>query len=159
MKRIIYAITVLMIISVSAEAQKNMESQDYKTAAGVKFYPGAITVKHFLDNKSALEGLLYFSNYSTRITGLYELHFDIANAPGLKWYIGPGAHIGFNNKNKYRYASGSSVGIDGVLGLDYKFKGAPLNVSLDWQPAFEFGDGYYNGFSGSWGGLGIRYVF
>jgi hypothetical protein len=35
---------------------------------------------------------------------------------------------------------GGAVGIDGVLGLDYKFNGAPINMSLDWQPSFEFGD-------------------
>ncbi len=156
MKKVIFALSFLMIISISVKAQKNFTSQDYTTAAGVKFYPGAISVKHFVDNKSAVEGLLYFSNYSTRITGLYELHFDIANAPGLKWYVGPGAHIGFYNK---KYDKGTSVGIDGVLGLDYKIKNAPLNLSLDWQPAFEFGSRYGNGFSGSWGGLAIRYVF
>ena len=46
---------------------------------------------------------------------------------------------------------------DGVLGLDYKFRGAPINMSIDWQPSFEFGAG--RGFVGSWGGLGIRYTF
>ena len=49
------------------------------------------------------------------------------------------------------------VGIDGVLGLDYKVKGAPLDVSLDWQPSFNFVG--YNYFEGGWGGLGIRYAF
>jgi len=37
-----------------------------------------------------------------------------------------------------------------VPGPDYKFNGAPINMSLDWQPSFEFDDG--RGFSGSWGG-------
>jgi hypothetical protein len=41
-----------------------------------------------------------------------------------------------------------TIGIDGVLGLDYKFNGAPINVSIDWQPSFEFGD--YVGFSSLW---------
>ena len=49
------------------------------------------------------------------------------------------------------------IGVDGVLGLDYKFNGAPINISLDWQPSFEFGDN--RGFVGSWGGLGIRFTF
>jgi hypothetical protein len=89
-----------------------------------------------------------------RITGLYEIHGPITGAKGLQWYIGPGAHIGFyNTKN----GGGTFIGIDGVLGLDYKFNGAPINISLDWQPSFEFGDGH--GFAGSWGGLGIRYTF
>ena len=94
---------------------------------------------------------------------LYEIHGPISGAPGLKWYIGPGLHVGAYNHHHHHHDddhfhdSHASVGIDGVLGLDYKFKGAPINLSIDWQPAFEFADGH--GFNGSWGGLGIRYTF
>ncbi len=149
---------VLMVLSVgicSAQAQKNSSSYDYKTAIGVKFYPTGITLKHFISQRTALEGIAYFWNKGTRITGLYEIHHDIEGVNGLRWYIGPGAHVGFYNDKKY-YGGATYVGVDGVLGLDYKLKGAPLNLSLDWQPSFEFGDGA--GFSGSWGGLSIRYV-
>ncbi len=138
----------------TVSAQKNSSSFDYSTAVGVKFYPGGITLKHFLNDKHALEGIAYFWNRGTRITGLYEIHNQITSIGGLRWYVGPGAHVAFYS-NKY-YGGATYVGIDGVLGLDYKFKEIPLNISLDWQPAFEFGDGA--GFSGSWGGLGIRYV-
>ncbi|MGC4099700.1 hypothetical protein [Ferruginibacter sp.] len=56
-----------------------------------------------------------------------------------------------------KYGGGTTVGVDGVIGLDYKLHKAPVNFSLDWQPSFEFGD--YGGFVGGWGGLGIRYTF
>jgi hypothetical protein len=107
-----------------------------------------------LTHNNALELIGYFWSQGFRLTGLYEIHGDINGTPGLRWYIGPGAHIGFYNT---KYGDGSFAGIDGVLGLDYKFNGAPINISLDWQPSFEFGDG--RGFVGSWGGLGIRYTF
>ena len=107
---------------------------------------------------NAVEAIGYFYSRGFRLTGLYEYHGDIAGATGLKWYIGPGAHVGFYNGNsRFDDDNDVAIGIDGVLGLDYKFRGAPINMSLDWQPAFEFGDG--RGFSGSWGGLGIRYTF
>ena len=82
------------------------------------------------------------------------IHGPINGAAGLQWYIGPGAHIGFYNT---KYGDDSFIGVDGVIGLDYKFRGAPINISLDWQPSFEFGDN--RGFVSSWGGLGIRYTF
>lgn len=132
----------------------------YQTAIGVKFYPGALSLKSFTDPNIAVEGLAYFYNYGFRLTGLYEIHGDINGAPGLKWYAGPGAHVGvFNNKWKdFRDNNSSvSIGIDGVLGLDYKINNAPLNVSLDWQPSFNFVG--YNYFEGGWGGLAIRYAF
>ena len=146
---------MLSIFTGKLFAQSNVGSSDYKTALGVKFYPGAISLKHFVSDKTALEGIAYFWNRGSRITGLYEIHGDLENAGGLKWYIGPGAHVGFYS-NKY-YAGGTYIGLDGVIGLDYKIKSAPINLSLDWQPSFEFGDGA--GFSGNWGGLAIRYVF
>lgn len=149
----------LLFCAVTASAQKrssSYHSQSYTTALGVKFYPGAISLKHFIHENTALEGLGYFWDKGFRLTGLYEIHGDINGAPGLKWYIGPGAHVGFYNT---KWGGGTSVGIDGVLGLDYKINSAPIDLSIDWQPSFEFGDRYGHGFSGNWGGFAIRYTF
>ncbi|MFC4261800.1 hypothetical protein ACFOWM_02825 [Ferruginibacter yonginensis] len=154
-KTMILLLFVALCGVTTVKAQSNIGSQSYKTALGVKFYPGAVSLKHFVDNKNAVEFLGYFWNRGTRITGLYEIHGNFADAGGLRWYIGPGAHVAFYNDRFYR--GRSYVGVDGVVGLDYKIKSAPINLSLDWQPSFEFGDGA--GFSGNWGGLAIRYVF
>jgi hypothetical protein len=102
-----------------------------------------------------------FWDHGFRFTGLYEIHGDISDAPGLKWYVGPGAHIGWYNDNYYHnnyyYGNGSfSLGLDGVLGLDYKISGAPIALSLDVNPFLELvGHPYID----VWGGLGIRYAF
>jgi hypothetical protein len=154
MKKTMIVLAICMAAVFNVQAQSNVGSTDYRTSLGVKFYPGAITLKHFISDRSALEGLAYFHWGGTRITGLYELHYNIEGVPGLQWYIGPGAHIGFYGN---KYADGTQVGLDGVLGLDYKIRQAPLNLSLDWQPSFEFGSG--RGFYGGWGGLSVRYVF
>ena len=146
----------MLTITMSNAQSSSSNSSTYTTALGVKFYPTGVTLKHFISDNHALEGLGYFYNYGFRITGLYEIYGDINNARGLRWYIGPGAHVGFYNT---KYGGGSSAGVDGVLGLDYKVTNAPLNLSLDWQPSFEFGDNFNNGFSGGWGGFGIRYTF
>lgn len=152
-KQIILSMLTLVIFITAATAQS--KGRTYTTALGVKFLDGAgITLKHFISERDALEGIGFFWNQGARITGLYELHYDINGAPGLKWYVGPGVHIGFyNTKN----GGGSWAGIDGVLGLDYKINNAPLNLSIDWQPSFEFGTG--RGFTGNWGGFGVRYTF
>lgn len=155
MKKFFVLASVLFIVSTSQGQSKSAGGSSYQTALGVKVWDGGgISLKHFVSGNTALEGIGYFWNRGVRITGLYEIHGDISGANGLKWYIGPGAHIGFY---KTKYGDGSFIGVDGVLGLDYKFNGAPINISLDWQPSFEFGTG--RGFTGSWGGLGIRYTF
>lgn len=157
MKSILVLLTALFITAGVAKAQdETPASSDYVNAVGIKFYPTGVTFKHFISSGKALEGIGYFFNYGARVTGLYEIHKDIPSLEGLKWYIGPGAHVGFYNS---KYGGGSALGVDGVIGLDYKVSSIPVNLSLDWQPSIEFGSGFNNGFNGSWGGLAIRYTF
>lgn len=155
MRKVCLFTVAILFFSFSQAQSKSANSSTYKTALGVKVWDGAgISFKQFLNGNNALELIGYFYNQGARITGLYEIHGPINGAPGLQWYIGPGAHIGFYNS---KHGDGVFAGIDGVLGLDYKFNGAPINISIDWQPSFEFGEN--RGFYGNWGGLGIRYTF
>jgi hypothetical protein len=159
MKKFLLIIAVYLLHAHNTTAQN--VSSNYNTAVGIKIYPAAITLKHFINDKTSIEGIGYLWQYGSRITGLYEVNTDIKTVEGLKWYVGAGAHIGFwNNKWKSKYPlreSGVNIGFDGILGVDYKIKTAPLNVSLDWQPSFNLIG--YNYFEGGWGGLSIRYTF
>jgi hypothetical protein len=131
------------------------EQAFYRTAAGFKLGNGAgLSVKHFGRSANAFELIAFFQRNSSRITGLYEIHGHVGGAPGLRWYAGPGAHISFANTRKTGKAN--HIGIDGVVGLDYHFSSAPINISLDLQPSYEFGNSEANGLLG---GLGIRYTF
>ena len=113
-----------------------------------------------LTDDQALEGLASFWDNGFRVTGLYEIHGDISSdVPGLRWYVGPGAHIGAYNGTYYHgnyYNSGEvSIGIDGIVGLEYKFNGAPIAVSADLQPYLEFNHPYVD----IWGGIGVKYTW
>ncbi len=156
MRKVIVLALAVVLFTLNAQSQsRTINSSTYKTALGVKVWDGGgVSLKHFFNEKNAGELIAYFWRQGVRFTGLYEIHFDINDVEGLRWYVGPGAHIGAYGK---RYGNNVEIGIDGVLGLDYKFNGAPINLSLDWQPSIEFGDG--RGFTGGWGGLGIRYTF
>ena len=167
MKR--YLIVTCLMLAVILTAQAQSLGRTYKTALGFKFYPGGVTLKHFVKNNAALEGIGYFWNNGFRITGLYEYHGNINGAPGLKWYIGPGAHIGFWNDRYFRDRhwdendrwddrNRTYVGLDGVLGLDYKINKVPINLSLDWQPSISFGKGYTDT-DPHFGGIAIRFAF
>jgi hypothetical protein len=169
-KIILVSVIILLLAGTNVTAQKSssFNSSSYTTALGIKLYPGsggaAGTLKYFVKKNAALEALGFAWERGGRITGLYEFHWDIPNAPGLKWYAGPGAHIGFYNDKYYndiRDGKGSyaSIGLDGVIGLDYKFKNIPLNLSADWQPSFDFGNERYRGFGGNFGGIAARYTF
>ncbi len=145
---------------------KTAHSTSYKTAAGIKVWNGGgLNLKTFLkEEKEALEFIGFFGSGFARITGLYEFHGDLSTDGELKWYVGPGAHVNFYKSYTYTnngvVTSGTAlgIGIDGVVGLDYKFKELPLNLAVDWQPSFEFVKGG-SGFSGNWGGFAVRYTF
>jgi hypothetical protein len=160
-KTIVLVFSLFVFLSINAQSSST-NSYSYKTALGVKVWDGAgISLKHFFNSKDAGELVAFFYGHGFRLTGLYEIHGPFSGAPGLKWYIGPGVHVAFYDLDHHHHDHGdhhhANAGIDGVIGLDYKFRGAPINISLDWQPSFEFG--HHHGFTGSWGGLGIRYTF
>jgi hypothetical protein len=161
MKKIVVLLGLLALLTVS-KTQAQALGSDYKTAVGVKFWPGALTIKHFIKDDAALEGLVNFWDHGFRITGLYEFHGDIHSAPGLKWYVGPGAHIGWysdgywRDDHHYYHDGDGSFGVDGILGLEYKIKDAPIALSLDVNPYVEFLHGAY---LGVWGGLGVKFAF
>ncbi|GAC1706977.1 MAG: hypothetical protein NVS9B7_18080 [Flavisolibacter sp.] len=137
----------------------NIQS-NYLLAIGIKYYPFAFSVKQSIGEKKMVEGLLYFWQFGSRITGLYEFETNMNAFSNLKLFAGPGAHIGFWNRNwAFIYpgrTSGLHLGVDGVIGLDYKVLGLPLNISIDWQPSLNFFG--YTYFESGWGGIGIRYI-
>ncbi len=134
----------------------NAQINDYRTALGVKLYgSGSLTLKHFVNDKRAIELLTTFGNSNSKITALWERHRTTLLVSNLKWYYGPGVHVEFFNNGKD--GRGSRIGIDGVLGLDYKFNKAPINLSIDWQPGFDIG--LKGGFNANSGGLAVRYTF
>jgi len=151
----------------SAKAQS-----DYSTAVGLRAAWGiALTGKKFINDNAAIEGILhyrrwgYFSYNYNRVTimGLYQHHNRLDDViPGLAWYFGGGAFVGFYGGD-FDFVDGSDdgstyLGIAGNLGVDYKFEEFPINVSVDWIPAFAF-SGFGNGFGGESGGVAIRYTF
>jgi hypothetical protein len=149
MKKYIILFLLSLALTVSVFAQRKGMGIGYTTALGAKFYPAAFTIKQKIVPNVMLEGLMYFWN-GARVTGLVEWHHNIQGLPGLRWYAGPGVHLQFNE------TSSNYFGIDGVVGLDWKIKNVPINLSLDWQPSFDFTNN--NNFKGEFGGLSIRYV-
>ncbi|TWI83151.1 hypothetical protein IQ13_1257 [Lacibacter cauensis] len=152
MKKLILTLFLATIFLAASAQNSTAEGPDYKTAIGAKLWTGGgISVKTFIKDNNALEFIGYFDRYGTRITGLYEIHGNLSSEGALKWYVGPGAHVGL-------YKGITAVGIDGVVGVDYKFTNMPLNLALDWQPSFELGSGTRNGFNANWGGFAIRFT-
>lgn len=143
-----------------------VQAQNYKTGLGARLgYFNGVTVKHFVSESNALEGIASFRWNGFIITGLYEWQKPIKGAKGLDYELGLGAHIGswgdgrnpyWDNNDPFDDDGFTIVGLDFIAGLEYTFAEVPFNFGLDWKPAFNFG-GY------RWWGdglaLSIRYTF
>jgi hypothetical protein len=145
-------VLLICLVSISALTSK---SQSYTTAAGIRLGPNSaavtsgFTIKHFLNEKTAVEGILGI-NDGVGICGLYELHFPIEAVTNLQWFAGPGAYIAFRH-------STTSFGAAGIVGLDYKFEELPLNLTIDWKPELNIISQV--AFESSGLGISVRYTF
>jgi len=128
--------TFLIILIVVIGISNRVSAQDYKVAIGIRLSSAAptlsnsVSIKYFMNDRDAIEGLASFGPTRFGIGGLYERHLLIGNTPGFKWFYGGGGYVGFQSGNAY-------VGPTGVVGLDYKFQNAPINLSLDWKPELD----------------------
>ena len=151
-----------------------LSAQAYQTAVGLRLgSPLALSLKHYLTEGGAVELYGGFRSYGfinrVSVSGAYQsayaLNLDGALAP-LAWYWGAGASVYFWNYDDGLFGpfvdrrdfSTTTVGVNGYLGLEYAFDGAPVVLTLDWVPTFLIGDSFDNGFAGNQGGLGVRYI-
>ena len=130
MKRAL-AITFLAIFFLAAQ---DIFAQDYRFGIGVRLsnssptLNNSITGKYFVTDRSAIEGIVSFGG-RLGVGALLEIHKPFA-VEGFSWMYGAGVYIGFQDKKTY-------LGPTGILGLDYKFREAPINLSLDWKPELD----------------------
>ena len=156
MKKIFLAVAITFCLLVFVNAQ------DYNTGIGLRGGPFiGFTIKHFLNEKAAIEGLVSTRWKGVEFTGLYEIHNRAFKVDRLNWYFGGGGHIGFYNGNYTKWGTTentyTNIGLDGILGLEYNFLEVPINLSIDWKPAINIVG--YKGFWGDNGAFSIRYIF
>ena len=116
----------------------NLQAQDYKTAVGIRISSqdaavnNSISLKQFLSNDIAIEGLLSFGDPVT--LGILILKHKPLGIGGINWFYGGGAYFGFSGVRK--------TGLQGDIGLDYKASTLPLNLSIDWKPEINLKDDF-----------------
>lgn len=149
MKKNLLLLSIVMFFSYASQAQ------EYKTAVGVRLGPNSpaiapgFTVKHFLTEKNALEGIVGL-NSGIGVCGLYEWYFPVTTVEHLQWFAGAGAYAAYRDKTSF-------IGGAGIVGVDYKFPDIPLNISIDWKPELNIIESV--GFEASGVGFSARFTF
>lgn len=156
MKKIILVLVAVFAFAFMANAQSNAIGL---RLGGGSYNGGEISYQTAFGSSNRLELDFGFgaSKNHTRLYGvaIYQWMWNITG--GLNWYAGPGVSGGL-----YTYDDNDgflNVALGGQIGIEYNFNsiGAPLLVSIDARPMWDFlGDNPGLG----WGAaLGIRYTF
>lgn len=140
----------VIVVAIVFSSQANAQSSN---AIGVRLGtdPG-ITYKHYFGGNGGMELMLHTGYRGLIFTGLYEWHLSFG-VPGLQGYLGVGGHLGTldrwvvarrrnNGKVDYVYVeqgSRASFGPDGIMGIEYRIPGAPVDISFDIKPGLDFG--------------------
>ena len=140
MKKIIIVAALVLGFAAAASAQPK--------AIGLRIGGGAeLSYQHnvganFIEADLGLES---FKNLGVAAT----YNFSIAEfGDGFKFYAGPGIGLGF--------AESLMVGVAGQAGVEYNFASAPVNISVDVRPYFDF---MGVGRVGWYPHIGVRYNF
>lgn len=144
MKKILVVVLSVLAFAAVASAQPR--------ALGVRAgYGGELSYQHYAGSNFVEADLGFLAGNGFYVTGIYD--FVLGEAGPFNFYAGPGAQLGFYD---YGDDSGFNAAIVGQLGMEFQIPSAPINISLDWRPAFNF---CYGGFGWNGFALGLRYRF
>lgn len=153
-KKLLYIFVFVYVGLFAPDAFAQLPSQH---AVGLRFGSSSgITYRYTLAEDRAVEGILSLqSNSKTsrfRLGGLYQYHKPLSG--DFSWYYGFGGSLG---SIKYKSVSvqtqneqGQTIptrtdptselilSVDGVVGVEYNIPSAPLAISLDVKPYFDF---------------------
>lgn len=159
----VFALTFLVT---SQPAQAQLQTPH---AFGARFGSATgLTYRYTMAPDKAVEGILSIQSNSEmsrfRLVGLYEMHRPLID--DFTWFYGFGGSIGSYTRKAHTNAqgerfdkhSGLGLSIDGIVGVEYKIPSAPIAVSLDAKPYFDFLE--ETGFRIVEGlGFSVRYTF
>ncbi|KLT63829.1 hypothetical protein [Pedobacter sp. BMA] len=158
--------TILGLLSCFALSSTGVRAQNYKTGLGlgVDFGDGRTLVgpslRHHFNRNTALQGEVLFGGNTTVIQAFLQYNAPIKGARGLDWYLGGGPKVQIYDRNRYFFNDNyTAFYLVPMVGLDYKFNGAPLALAFDWRPSIYVGDNPFLGTEAGRFGFGFRYTF
>lgn len=163
------AITTMLCLGTAADAQ------NYRTGVGLRAgSPLGFTVKHFMTERSAIEGIIGGRNRGIEGTVLYEYHVYPARRKEFDLYFGGGGHVGIYSDPHHNHRHFPhdhdhdgpghdhddpflNLGVDGIVGVSWTFTNAPVNLGFDYKPGFSLYRyiGYFYGDAA----ISVRYAF
>lgn len=129
--------------------------QQYERSAGIRLGGSSgLTFKKFLVNEQAIEAILSGRKGGIQLTALLLMHhpMHVSFNENFFFYYGVGGHIGSEKHHDiskvmlnddsmlFRYEDKSylTLGIDGMIGIEYRMLSVPITLSLDLKPYLNY---------------------
>lgn len=162
-----------VVVEERSNIKPSVNNGSYRTAIGLRLgQTSGLTLKRYTGDRTAIEGIIGVWPNALSLTALFE-RYTYAGMEGLRWYYGAGGHVAFQTNTvkatyvtydgryyyySYRAREDMGVGIDGLIGIEYKIPPIPFAISLDVKPFVEVStSGYLYMFLDP--GIGIKFTF
>ena len=126
-------------------------AQYYEQSAGIRLGGSyGLTYKKFFNELDAFEFLLGGREDGIHLTGTYQFNkpLNLSRNETFFLYYGAGGHIGYEKystktlinsqppESQFVYENRSyfSMGVDAIVGLEYRLLTAPITIGLDMKP-------------------------
>lgn len=155
---LLFSLCVFNNIKSQESVYSKFNTYEFNNAIGIRAgETSGLTFKRKFHGSNSFEGIVSFWPHTIGFTGLYEKNLK-TGVPGLNWYFGGGLHVNagptyrtyywYNRGDRYIYyterRANVAFGVDGIIGIEYKFKPIPLAISTDLKPFIETGTyGYH----------------
>ena len=155
---------IILIIALGLMGATALQAQDYNWAIGLRGggMTTNLTVKHKVAEGRALEfaGSYWYAGRGAILTGLMEWSTPVIT-DGFDLYYGIGAHLGTGiYENEGTSTAKFVIGVDAVVGLEYKVPRAPIAFSLDYRPFLHILSTEASKMLGLYDiGLGVKFCF
>ncbi len=148
----------------------------YDQSAGVRLgWTSSLTFKKFMLEDEALEILVSGRRQGVQLTMLYEFHepMELSFNENFFVYYGIGGHMGYEKYGDldktltsidpprfvFDERSYFIMGVDGILGIEYRWLSVPITIGFDIKPYFSF-IGLRHTRTQFWdSGISFKYIF
>ncbi len=174
MKKYLRTGIVAVVVLISS---LQVHAQYYMNSAGVRIGGSyGLTYKKFFDQVQAFEFLLGSRKGGMHLTGTFQFNkpLNLSKNETFFIYYGGGAHLAFQDyqtkvldssmpspSGEFHYENQPyfAMGVDGIIGIEYRFLTAPITIGLDIKPYFTF-IGFRYTDANFWDtSLSVKYVF
>ena len=148
---------ILALILCSGFVVEDIQAQYYRNSSGVRLgYTSAITYKRFINNSQAIELMASGRDDGFQLTTFYQINkpMNLGFSENFYAYYGVGGHFGYVRRVESTLLEPAvpptapvfgvtkrsffAMGVNTILGVEYRWLAAPLTFSFDIKPYAEF---------------------